>query len=524
MKSKCMGCLFLLFSLALAYQPPINVIIDVHIEPFETEIGDTVSYPTRLRGLCWLRDTAAWFGAPLSVQSSGEFMEYVADSGDYDEIMRIIELGGDVGTHTHPNYWRYGRHDWRLFAPVEYIYSAPPETVWGVIMANKSCVDSVIGAENNRTLAPFFREYLPEIMDSLGFYQICIMEMNQEIEAESVLMHYPWNPWQVRVDPLDLEDMLREDFDQPYVQIPLLPEAHPWSPTDPPFWKRRFIMLYIEWLAQIRHGDYDKVWVISWLAHPRAILYRTDDHIDILKWLTDNFVGKTTPTGDTIAKFSTASEVALQYYSWRSEHPGLSSFNFSPGGEYPYTYQTMRYFLWGSTYDTTVHLGDDIECFRFIRRDEYMVPRDTIWVLWHWFGDDTIDFCLEHDGYLLTDNGVGDTIIRHCGEIPICPEPLFVVPFDTTGAVAESRRLWGKPLLSTFPNPFVLGCRMEVFAPAPATVEIISADGRILWRKKVAPGRSAISVDATGWKPGVYIAKLSAFGRTMDTEKLLLIR
>ncbi len=502
-----------LFGAVLAHQPPINVIVNVHIEPFETELGDTVSYTTRIRELCWLRDVAASYGAPLSVQSTGEFMEYVVDSSDQGELVSILALGGDIGTHVHPNYWRYARHDWRLFAPVEYIYTADPETVWQVIQMNKVCVDSAIGAENNRTIAPFFREFLPEIMDSFGFYQIAIMELNQEIEAESVLYHYPWNPWQVRLDPLDLDDLLRENLSQPYVQIPLLPEAHPWCPTDPPFWKRRFLMLYIEWLAQIRHGTPQKVWVISWLAHPRAIQYRHDDHTEILQWLSENFVGHTTPFGDTIARFASAADVAQEYYAWRSANPSASSFNFTPGGPYPYTYPTLRRFLWGTEFDSNVDIGAGCVCFRFVRRDEAMVPRDTVFVAWRWTGETTVDFCPHAAGWLLTENGLGDTSIVSCDSVVLTPEPLIIAPTDSIWAVAETRTHKPKTMLSASPNPFNSGCVVKL-PPGARALSVFNSKGELVTRISVPAGATSVEVELSTLRSGLYILRADPFAAT----------
>ena len=55
-----------------SYEPPINIIFDVHIEPMNIP----PNYIKRRIEVNWLRDTAINFGAKLSLQTNGEYMEY----------------------------------------------------------------------------------------------------------------------------------------------------------------------------------------------------------------------------------------------------------------------------------------------------------------------------------------------------------------------------------------------------------------------------------------------------------------
>ena len=344
-------------------QGPINVIFAIHVEPFLPEFG--YDYGDRRRELCWLRDTALVYGAKLTLASNGEFMEFIEDFGDEDLVQSYLDAGFDWGTHIHP-LWRRGRHDWVLQPP-----DTPPDTVRLIWQSNVDAVERVIGRENNYGVAPYqtHQPLMLQLMEEFDFKIETALTEPAGIMAYENLGHYPFNPF--RPSPLPGK-YLKEDLSQTqYVLIPHYPQLEPNpGPSGPRSLganQKYFLMEYIEWLHWQRERLPNKVWVFGIATHD---CYNAPNrtYIDtMLMWLNENFVGKTTPTGWTIARYATATEVADEFFEWERNHPGESSFSWEPGDPYPYTYPDMPKLLQDAEYDAIVEIDDAIACYRFRR-------------------------------------------------------------------------------------------------------------------------------------------------------------
>jgi len=398
-------------------QGPIRVIFAVHVEPFLPEFG--LDYEARREEMYWLRDLALAHGAKLTVSSNGEFMEFVEDFGDQGLVWSYIDAGFDWGTHIHP-LWRRGRHDWVLELP-----GAPENTVRRIWRDNVDAVNSVVGSGNNYGVAPYqcAQPLLARMMGEYGFAIQTALTEPAGVMAYENLGHYPWNPFRPSAG---VGEYLKEDLDQTrYVLIPHYPQLEPNpGPSGPRSLgtnQKYFIMEYIEWLHWQRSGLPARVWVFGIATHDCYNNPNRDDIEAMLDWLDANFIGRTTPDGQVIAEYATATEVAEEFYRWEAEHPGESSFSWEEGQPYPYTYPDMPGILSGAEYDTAIALGETLACYRFTREDA-----SPVYVLWSWEGEQVVDFSSQIPGRVRVYDGRGGEYISGAGALEVTQEPIFV--------------------------------------------------------------------------------------------------
>jgi len=141
----------------------------------------------------------------------------------------------------------------------------------------------------------------------------------------------------------------------------------------------------------------------------------------MLDWLDANFVGKTTPQGDVIARYATATEVAELFYRWEAEHPGMSSFSWEQGQPYPYTYADMPILLRDAEYDRALDLGAALAAHRFTRQSG-----GPIYVLWSWDGEQVVDFSAQIAGQLQVHDGKGNHTTADARALIVTEEPILV--------------------------------------------------------------------------------------------------
>jgi len=235
-----------------------------------------------------------------------------------------------------------------------------------------------------------------------------------------------WNPW--RAECTDLEGYaLKEDKNVGFISIDHRAQigsttSHGGVDSRSDTLKRQFLMLYVEWKYRELRDYEDKVWTWGVVHHPN---YgdRYNDHIeDFFSWLNKYFINKRTPSGNLIAVYSTASEVADQYYEWEKKHPGSSSFNYVEGDPYPYICEYSKDKLLNSEYIGEVDLGPGIVAFEFRSKngERFLL----VWYNGH--GVKNVDVSGIFTGKVYVVNAVGEKEEYDSVNVPISEEPMFI--------------------------------------------------------------------------------------------------
>ncbi len=398
-------------------QPPINILVAVHIEPFLDEFDAT--YGERREELYWLRDTALTHGAKLTVASNGEFMEFVEDLGDEPLIGSYLDAGFNWGTHIHP-LSRKARHLWIVHSP-----DAPDSTVRRIWSDNIAAVEAVIRHENDYGVAPYQCRQ-PLMVELIAEHGFSIMTMLTEPAGELAyeeIGHYPWNPFRPCGQP---GNYLKEDLSQHvYVMFPHLPQLGgdpgPSGPRTLGTNQKYFLMCYLEWLHHLRAGLPEKVWVFGIATHDCYNKKHHEEILEMLDWLEQSFVGHTTPDGHTIARYASATEVAEEFFDWEARHPDESSFSWQKGEPYPYTYSAVPELLRDAEYDQEIQLGETLACYSFTRERD-----GTIYLVWSWSGQQTVDLSSLMPGEVIIYDGLGDQTAGESSSVHVTEEPVFV--------------------------------------------------------------------------------------------------
>jgi hypothetical protein len=184
--------------------------------------------------------------------------------------------------------------------------------------------------------------------------------------------------------------------------------------------KRRFLMIYLEWQNRVRNNIDDKVWVWGWCSHPCFNMRAQEDIIEMLLWLNDNFIDQRDIFGNTIAVYSTASNINQQYIAWEETNPGISMFSYVEGDPYPYTYEAMPLLLENASYDIKIDFGDNLNVYRLVKDDKYL------YIIWTNQGSVNIDFRDEISGRLKCTDGYGKSYYQSSKNLEVSEEPLFV--------------------------------------------------------------------------------------------------
>jgi len=390
-------------------EPPIQVIFDVHIEPMH--VGP--DYETRRTEVNWLWETALQYGARLTLESNGEYMEYCLEYGHEADFQQYLESGFDVGTHSHLVTYE-GPHNW-----VQHSGPMSFGLVNQIIGDAEMFVDAVVGAENNFHLCTQTGDlYLDDMMD---LHQFDFITGPGE-EGYWSFGHQVWNPFRPATAPGS--GVLEEDLTMQFCTIPHLPQinkpnAHGMNLLLDQM-KRRFLMIYIEWLSRVRNNMDDKIWVWGFNSHPGQTNQHRDAIVEMLSWLNDNFIDHTLPTGDVVAVYASGSEIHQSFLDWEAVNPGASSFNHVDGDPYPYTFAAMPTLLNEAGYDAEIDMGENINVHRMLKNEQ------PIYAVWTDSGSEVVDFSTQLSGDLLTTDGHGNQTVQHSTVLVISEEPLFI--------------------------------------------------------------------------------------------------
>ena len=423
---------------------PIHIVFDLHIEDMGENHGQlqTGDYNGRRAELIWLSTTAAASGAKLSLQTNGEYAEFALENGHASDIGALIAAGHDVGTHAHP-YAYYGPHDWRRIA------SPTIEESRRIWTDNKSVLDRLI-VQAGYDAAKIDTVISAQAPSDYGENDLLMREFGYPMQGGgrnetffSLFGHDVYNPWRP-----GSEGALDEDLAATYVVVPHTSQigtAEDHGPMDDrryldntvPALKKRFLMLYLEWRQRERTGKDGKVFVFGWNSHPHALvsgLHRKET-AEFLSWLGENFIGKTSPRGNPVARYSTFSEVRQAYLGWEAANPGASSFEHKDGDSYPYSMETLARRLWNqkegqtSLYESELKdwTAQGIRCHKLSFQASSTSPAQALYVVWSDSGAVALDFSGQISGGLkVTDLLTGTTQTHSPASLRVTGTPLIV--------------------------------------------------------------------------------------------------
>ena len=477
-------------------EPPILLWFNVHIEPMNGTItnplhGETdTTYRGNMRELLWLRDSiAVALGTKISVQSNGEFFEYVLDNGDEEKIRSFIELGFDFGTHIH-SFRREGPHNW-----VRYNWDVPDwfdRTIWD---SNIQFADSVLGKENNYHINAYWcPHYYYLVSEYPKFLYIASMGLPMTIEARRFLKHPSWNPFRPSMEPGKL---LEEDLTRSYVLLPnhhqiglLAPEE--FADVRVETLKRQFLMIYVEWLSRIRNNTPDKIWLWGFSTHTQFNANVHDDIIEMANWLNENFVGKTTASGDTIAIWASSRKIYERFLDWEKAHPNESSFSYTRGGPYPYTYPALPVLLDSTTFVRKIPVAEGVECYQLDKNGK------PIFLIWCESGNTTVDLSAYLSDYVNTVDGFGNDAVFPSNSISITPDPLILLSATTGVNTRRDKSVINS--FSIFPTPARNRIKIQygIINSAPVSLKIFNILGgevKTLVNGVQTPGKYSIIWD-----------------------------
>ena len=436
-------------------EPPIRIVIDIHMDPMH-------AYPAAARPLVyqrWVDDTDSLLdiiephGAQISFLSCGEFMEYVVDEGvtgsGADLIRRMYSLGGQIGSHSHDEA-QTGPHRWSS------IPSNPtPQQEAQVWTDNIRWVDRAIRISLGTSLSEPIRQvngvrgsHVPKseasyhtLMQSNGFR---VREGGPEEDFYGLFTHYIYHPY--RPNPANAID---EDLTAPFVAVPqgsVIGRAgsHKGVYQDATIEasKALFLAQLINWRHAERTGQDDKIWVFGHGSHGSDLAENSPTRlawIELVRWMSTKFIGKTTPGGSTVAAFDTQKGVADAYFDWEQLNPGTSSHGYpskiTNWALYPYLRTVAEEFAGARLVDEP-NLAPGLDAYVFDRAGTPVVA------LWSDSTSGTVDLSAYFSGPVHMRNAeTGAFLGSNPSQVPFGAAAVIVAPGSPYTGVSGSSRI-----------------------------------------------------------------------------------
>ncbi|TKJ36834.1 hypothetical protein CEE37_14715 [candidate division LCP-89 bacterium B3_LCP] len=317
---------------AVQYEPPINIVFMVHVEPLDFP----GTYANRIAFLEWLQQEALSRPNPfkLTILMNGEFAEYAYYNGDQPFLEQLENEGHELGTHAHtmvqlaPFTWLdVDEQTHRYGIP---IYNGPiTEQTWSDA---KYWVDSL--TTNNHTFCgtAFLCSTEGQMMTSNNF--LC-GPGNRSEKGPDYLGHLLRHPFRPASDNR-LGHEIEEDLNSSFIYIDHFAQigyenAHGYNCSAPAL-AAAMDECYQDWLAaEIIQGDSleHKVWTFGFLTHLWLYEQYFEQQITLLlNYMDSHYVGQYTPRGNLIARYATCNEVTNEFIAWEASHPGESSFSY----------------------------------------------------------------------------------------------------------------------------------------------------------------------------------------------------
>ena len=416
------------------YEPPINVFLVLHSDPDMsgeqfTFRATPVDYQRTRDGIDLLLQEAARHNLRFTALYNGWYPMEAMEAGDLSQFRSLLDAGHEIGTHAHRLTYDPGQDLWTARVEELSFYGRPnydpvlARQCWDDATDHVEAVLHAIGATGqNQAMCTRTFTFLDEgtLMDAYGF---TVAAGNRAELSINYFGHMVWNPWRPAANDEPGHD-LEEDLTRSFVSLDHLAQigshevSHPVDLTIPHL-QRRFLMLYVEWLARIRRGAEDRVWDFGFVYHPNYTDRYIHDLSEFLNWLDENFIGKTTSHGHTIARYATVGDIAREFTAWEAAHPGTSSFSYVRGDPYPYTYATVATKLEDAAYEAHVDLGQGVSCFRFSRDGQ------PLYMLWSDLGQQTVDLSAHLPGQVQVTDAAGQKSVQDASALVVTQDPLF---------------------------------------------------------------------------------------------------
>jgi len=321
-------------------QLPIHLVYVNHVEvesvlDYAPPLRDGATYTTAPQKyastsgqLEWEIAQAEAVGARISFHMSGAYAERTLAAADQALWAQHLADGHTVGVHFHKFL--------RGPEPFQWTYSISPaqdeiEKAW---RDNHALVGELVGAEGLWVGESHYG--CPSCWEELG-YRLKATEQMALLPAGQHIV------WLVERDPSGVIT---------YPHFPQIGEAGWHGPAESrtffdlrlPQLKKEFLMLYLEWLERERRGLEPQVWAWGWVNHAgRSTARHATEIEEMLTWLSENFVGRTSPRGNTIAKFVSDHELLEIYEAYeRSGGRPLPSPLTHVNDQFPYMAYALK--------------------------------------------------------------------------------------------------------------------------------------------------------------------------------------
>jgi len=291
-------------------QLPIHIVYVNHVEvesvlDYVPPLVDGRTYPTTPEKYAFTSGQLEWeiaqaeaVGASISFHMSGAYAERALAAGDQALWAEHLAAGHTVGVHFHKFL--------RGPEPFQWTYRVSPaqdeiEEAW---RDNHALVAELVGPEELWVGESHYG--CPSCWEELGYRLKATEQMALLPAGEHIV-------WLVERDPSGVIT---------YPHFPQIGQAGWHGPAESrtffdlrgPQLKKEFLMLYLEWLERERLHLEPQVWAWGWANHAgRATARHAAEIEEMLRWLSKNFVGRTSPRGNVIARFVSDHELLRIY-------------------------------------------------------------------------------------------------------------------------------------------------------------------------------------------------------------------
>ena len=379
--------------------PPIYVIFQAHghnygftaVNPVPAQwmLAKSTKYTERKTEVEWLRDEAERYGIKMSFQLNGEYCRdarvWMADDkgDDTAHIRDLVTRGHSVGTHFHPYAFTGKDEFWQPYGNDE----VTPEVMEHIWRSQIEEVELALGGSFRRIdpagprATTALEDKYAELMAEFGFDVAPAGEVFTYTEWE----HKPWTPFrQLFPTPL-LEDPEGQWVGVTSIgQVGLvIPQGKHALTLGVDQIKRRFMMVYAQWLHQRLTGGPEVILNFGMMTHPDKNLDYRAEVAELMRFFGEEVSTWAGPDGEPVIVFATDEEVVDAYYEWEDEHPGESSFSFDydahMGGEtqaYPYDLPGISRGLVDAEFEEVLRDGssDGVRVFAFRYREVFRTP------------------------------------------------------------------------------------------------------------------------------------------------------
>lgn len=438
--------LALLASPAVAQQPPIRMIFDMHVDPVPnglTLAQKLAVFQTRVGYANWVLDTVAPYGIKVSFLGSGMFMELLVTEGASGNgvalLQRIHAQGGQIGSHAHTEH-RAGTLNWPNYTGVPTLPQAIDSWQDNVDWVDQAITLAFAGSppEPLSAINCVKGSHLPnnepdfhQLMQQFGFQ---IRQGGPEEDYYGWYGHHIWNPFRP-----SSANYMGEDLNGPFVQttqgsgIGQSGIHHGvFQDMTVPAMKRQFLQLYLNWRQRDRSAAPQKIWTWGWGSHAEDFTPGSSYRgalVEVAPWLELHFANHVEPTtGSDTLLWTTQREAAAAYMNWETANPGVSSFSFDSlavdWDEYPYlrpVAEELQNFGWTAD----LALGAGVRAFRLANGADEAV------LVWRDSGTSSVDVTGVLDaGARVIGLETGVHYGLNVGAIDVGQEPLLITERD----------------------------------------------------------------------------------------------